>query len=483
MRTESRFFVGGRWVAPAGDEVATLLNPATEEPIAQAAVPSVADAERAIQAARAAFDDGPWPHMDPKERAAAVRRLGEALRARTAELEALMTASVGATLALVKSVQVAWPLDVYDLAADWAESFPWEEPVTPRTDPFHVGGVAVREPVGVVTGMSPFNYPFFVNTWKVAPVIAMGNTVVLKPSPRTPLDAFDIARACEEAEIPPGVVNVIGGGGIAVGEVLASHPMVDMVSFTGSVGGGRAVGALAAQTVKKTQLELGGKSVAFMLDDADPAKTAMQLMGSCMMHSGQGCGCTTRLLVPRALHDATVDAIVTACASMTMGDPAEPSTVLGPLIDEAHRAHVERYVAIGIEEGATLVCGGKRPADLQRGFFYEPTVFTNVRNDMRIAQEEIFGPVLCVMAYDDEDEGVAIANDSIFGLGGSVISRDRARAIGVARRLRTGFVGINGGMLNFNGSWGGYKQSGIGREWKLGLEEFTELKHITWLGP
>lgn len=473
-----QFFIGGRWVDPLSEQTADVLNPATEEVIATAAVPGVKDAARAIEAARRAFDEGPWPSMPVHERAAIVRQMGEILRARTPALESLITAQVGATLALVKSVQVAWALEAFALSAEWAETFEWEAPVAPRTRPFLVNSLAIREPVGVVTAMTPFNYPLFVNAWKVAPTLAMGNTLVLKPSPWTPLDAFEIARAAEEAGLPPGVLNVIGGGGIDCGQELASHPMVDMVAFTGSVAGGRAVGSLAAQTVKKTQLELGGKSAAIMLHDASPAMVAAQMMGACMMHAGQGCGCTTRLLVPAALHDEVVAELVTACESMVMGDPADPATVLGPLIREEHRARVEAAVAGGVAEGATIVTGGRRSAG--RGFFYEPTVFTNVRNDMRIAQDEIFGPVLCVMPFADVDEAVRIANDSIFGLGGAVLSASTARALRVARRLRTGFVGVNGGMLNFNGAWGGYRQSGIGREWKLGLEEFTELKHVTW---
>lgn len=481
MTDADRFYIGGSWVESSSSVVADVLNPATEEVIGRAAVPSPQDAERAIEAARRAFDEGPWPSMKPGERATRVRATGEILHARKRELGALIQQTVGATLVLVKTVQVAWAVEAFGLAADWAEEFPWEEPVRPRVKPFTVNGIAMREPVGVITAMTPFNFPLFTNAWKVAPAIAMGNTIVLKPSPWTPLDAFEVARACEEADIPPGVVNVIGGGGIDVGQVLAGHPMVDMVSFTGSVGGGRAVGATAAQTVKKVQLELGGKSVALMLDDADPQDVAMRLLGSCMTHSGQGCGCTTRLLVPQGLHDATVDAVVKACAIMTIGDPTDPATMLGPLIREEHRQRVEKYVALGLEEGAHLATGGRRPPHLEKGFFYEPTVFTGVRNDMRIAQEEIFGPVLCVIPYASEDEAVAIANDSIFGLGGAVMSPNHERAVEVARRLRTGFVGINGGMLNFNGSWGGYKQSGVGREWRLGLEEFTELKHVSWV--
>jgi acyl-CoA reductase-like NAD-dependent aldehyde dehydrogenase len=481
--TEDRFFIGGHWLVPETGATTEVLNPATEEVIGIASVPAPADATRAIEAARTAFDQGPWPQMPPRERAAALRRMAAVLRERQREIGALLTAEVGATLALVKTVQVSWAIGAFDLCAEWAEDFAWEEPAAPRTKPVIVNSLMVREPVGVVTGITPFNYPLFVNAWKVAPAIAMGNTIVLKPAPWTPLDAFEIARAAEAADIPPGVVNVIGGGGVDVGETLVSHPMVDMVSFTGSVTAGRSVGALAAQTVKKVQLELGGKSAALILDDADPQTVALQLMGSCMIHAGQGCGCTTRLIVPSHLHDATVDALVSACRMMKIGDPADPTVVLGPLIRSQHRARVEGYVQLGLDEGARIVTGGRRPPKLDRGFFYEPTVFVDVKNSMRIAQEEIFGPVLCVIPYGDLDEGIAIANDSIFGLGGAVLSPSQTRALDVARRLRTGFVGINGGMVNEHGAWGGYKQSGVGREWRGGLEEYTELKHISWLSP
>ena len=482
-RSVDTFFIGGRWVQPSNGAVDDILDPSTGEVIATAAVPGPKDAVAAIEAARAAFDDGPWPRMRPAERAAIVRRIGEILHERRTELGTLLTDEVGATLALVKTVQVTWALEAYPLSAEWAEAFPWEEPAEPRTEPVIVNSMLIREPVGVVSAITPFNYPLFVNSWKVAPAIAMGNTMVLKPAPWTPLDAFEIARAAEEAGLPPGVLNVIGGGGVDVGEEMVSHPMVDMVSFTGSVSAGRSVGALAAQTVKKVQLELGGKSAALVLDDAKPDDVAMRIMGNCMLHAGQGCGCTTRLLVPEAMHDEVVEKTVAMCRMLPIGDAHDPGSVLGPLIREKHRQRVESYVQAGLDEGATLATGGRRPPQLERGFFYEPTVFTGVTNEMRIAQEEIFGPVLAVIPYRDEDDAVRIANDSMFGLGGAVYSSSQTRALAIARRLRTGFVGIGGGMLNFHGAWGGYKQSGVGREWQAGLEEYTELKHVTWLSP
>ncbi|HEX9775663.1 MAG TPA: aldehyde dehydrogenase family protein [Actinomycetota bacterium] len=481
VRDVDRFFIGGAWVGPRSDEVVDVLNPATEEVIGRAAAPSTADAAEAVAAARLAVDRGPWPSAAPKERAAVLRRMGEILRARKREIGQLLIDEVGATVTLAKTGQGTWAIDAFDLCADWAEEFPWEEPLPLRPDPIPVQGVAVREPVGVVSAMTPFNYPFFVNCWKVAPALATGNAVVLKPSPWTPLDAFELARAAEEAGVPPGVLNVIGGGTVLVGQELCTNPGIDMVAFTGSVTGGRAVGAAAMQTVKKVQLELGGKSALVMLDDVEPDDVAWRLMFTCMMHAGQGCGCTTRLLVPRALHDATVEALVARCEAEVLGDPNDPATTIGPLIREEHRARVDGYVRLGVEEGATIATGGRPPPHLDRGFFYEPTVLTGVRNDMRVAQEEIFGPVLCVIPYRDEAEAIAIANDSMFGLGGAVVSNDRERAMGLARALRTGFVAIGAAIPpNYAGSWGGYKQSGVGREWRLGLQEFTELKEIVW---
>ena len=480
MDVES-FYIGGEWVEPQSDEVAAIQNPATEEVIAHAAIPTPADAVRAIEAARVAFDEGPWPRMPVAERAAALRRVREVLHERRRELAELIIDEVGATVILAKTFQGRWPIDAFSKVADWAEAFAWEREAEPATEPFPVRSLLVHDPIGVVSAITPFNFPLFVNCWKVATATAMGNTVVLKPAPWTPLDAFEIARAVEEADLPPGVVNVIGGGGVEVGQAMVSNPMVDMVSFTGSVPSGRNVGALAAQTIKKVQLELGGKSPLFVLDDASPDEVAMNAVAGCMIHAGQGCGCTTRLLVPQDMHDLVVERVVETCRTLPVGDPRDPATQVGPLIREQHRQRVEGYVAAGIEEGATLAVGGRRPPHLDRGFFYEPTVFTGVRNDMRIAQEEIFGPVLCVIPYATEDEGVAIANDSMFGLAGAVVSSNRDRARDVARRLRTGYVGLGVAIPNFNGSWGGYRQSGIGREWRAGLEEYTELKHVTWV--
>jgi acyl-CoA reductase-like NAD-dependent aldehyde dehydrogenase len=477
-----KFFIGGRWVAPENGAALDVIDPATEEVIGTAAVPSTKDAVRAIEAARAAFDDGPWPRMPVAERAAAVRRIGELLMRRKDEIVDLMIREVGSTQILAKTFQGVWPIGFYAKCAQWAEEFPWEEPAAAQDAPLPSSALLVREPVGVVSSITPFNYPFFVNSGKVAPSIVMGNTLVLKTSPWTPLDAFVIAQAAEEAGIPPGVLNVIGGGGADVGEEMVSNPMVDMVSFTGSVVVGRAVAALAAKTIKKVQLELGGKSAIVVLDDADPEQVVPGAFGGCMIHAGQGCGCTTRLLVPEKMHDDLVERLVAMCRSAKVGDPREADTVVGPLIRDQHRQRVESYVQAGIDEGAAIATGGRRPPHLDKGFFYEPTIFTGVRNDMKIAQEEIFGPVLCVIPYRDEDEAVRIANDSMFGLGGAVMSANRDRAMAIAKRMRTGYVGLGTVPPNFNAAWGGYKQSGVGREWRMGLEEYTELKNITWLG-
>ncbi|MHB8511888.1 MAG: aldehyde dehydrogenase family protein [Actinomycetota bacterium] len=480
MITEDRLYIGGQWVSPSSDARDEIVNPATEEVIGVAAVPTVDDAAAAILAARNAFDEGPWPRMKPAERAGYVRKLASILRERKRTLIGLSIDQVGATLMLAKSFQGVWPIEAFELAASWSEDFDWEQQVAERTAPLVSRSILIREPVGVVSAITPFNFPFFVNAWKAGPAIAMGNTVVLKPAPWTPLDAFEIARAAEQADIPPGVVNVIGGGGIDVGRLMSSHPAVDMVSFTGSVVAGRAVGALAAETIKKTQLELGGKSALIVLDDASEDAVVANAVSGCMIHAGQGCGCTTRMLVPSSMHDSIVAKVVDASRSIKVGDPRDPETVVGPLIREHHRQRVEAHVASAVKEGATLACGGHRiPGP---GFFFEPTVLVDVRNDMRIAQEEVFGPVLCVIPYKDVDEAVAIANDSMFGLGGAVESASRERAMEVARRLRTGHVQLGVGIPNFNAGWGGYKQSGVGREWRAGLSEYTQTKTINWPG-
>ncbi|HEV2369648.1 MAG TPA: aldehyde dehydrogenase family protein, partial [Acidimicrobiales bacterium] len=380
----------------------------------------------------------------------------------------------------------------------------------PSGTPTGVSGSAlVREPVGVVAAITPFNFPYMLNVVKTAPALAAGCTVILKPHPWTPLDAFLIARAAEAAGLPPGVLNVLPGNA-EVGEELTTSPLVDMVTFTGSTATGRRIMAAAAPTVKKLQLELGGKSPQVLLDDVGEDYARSVGFGAVLAHCGQGCVINTRLILPEALLPAYREGVAAVAPTIKIGDPADPTTVLGPLIREQQRARVESYVASGLEQGAELVTGGKRPAGFERGFFYEPTVMMG-RNDMRIAQEEIFGPVLTVIPYSgDEEEAVRLANDTVYGLGGGVVSASTGRAFNVARRIRAGTVSAQGvgagptssgpptsssnpgdgqgpgwgtsfGGIGQDGAFGGYKQSGLGREWgRHGIEEFTEIKALSW---
>jgi acyl-CoA reductase-like NAD-dependent aldehyde dehydrogenase len=499
-------YVDGKWVSGEGNSVIEVVDPATEAVIGQVPEATAKDARRAIEAARTAFDEGPWPWMTPKERGAALKRLAEILDERHPELHELIVAETGSTVGMTDIVQcsgsvglVHWNAEHAQTAVEWVEASP------PTGGPSGMSGSAlVREPVGVVAAITPFNFPFYLNLVKVVPAMAAGCTVVLKPHPWTTLDAFEIAKAAHDAGIPPGVLNVISGGG-EVGDELTGNPMVDMVTFTGSTATGRRIMANAGGTVKRLELELGGKSAQIVLDDVSEDYAASIGFGAVLVHCGQGCVIQTRLLLPERLMDAYVDGVKKAAPLVKIGDPRDPSTVLGPLIRERQRERVEGYVKSGLEEGAELLVGGGRPKGMDRGFFFEPTVFVKARNDMRIAQEEIFGPVLTVIPYSgDDEEAVRIANDSIYGLGGGVIAGNTARAFNVARRVRAGSMSAQGvdspaltalgpgggqgpgwgfqpGGIGTHGAFGGFKQSGVGREWgHHGLEEFTEIKSISW---
>ena len=498
-------FIGGEWTeAEAGGRI-DVIDPATEEHIGAVAEASTKDAVRAIEAARKAFDEGPWPWMKPAERAGALVRMAEALEARGAELRELIIAETGSTGFLTDFVQAGGSIGMFRSNAEQIQhGVEWLEMGPPTGGPTSVGGSAiVREPIGVVAAITPFNFPFMLNVVKSAPALAAGCTVVLKPHPWTPLDAFLIAQAAAEAGIPPGVFNVITGHA-EVGDELTSNPMVDMVTFTGSTATGRRIMASAAPTVKRVQLELGGKSAQIVLDDVTEDYARNIGVGAVLAHCGQGCVLNTRLLLPEHLLDAYKEGALASAPNITIGDPRDPATVLGPLIREQQRARVEGYVASGNEQGAELVTGGKRPDGFDKGFFYEPTVFIGT-NDMRIAQEEIFGPVLTVVPYSGTDaDAVRIANDSIYGLGGGVVSANTTRAFNVARQIRAGTViahgvggdavadmGPGGGQgpgwgasmagIGQQGAFGGYKQSGLGREWgHHGVEEFTEIKSLSW---
>ena len=499
-------FIDGEWTGGDGASQIEVINPATEDVIGVVPDASTKDAHRAVLAARRAFDDGPWPWMKPGERAAKLVRMAEVLEAKAGELRELIVAETGSAGFITDFIQAAGSIGMFRSNAAQAEHVvQWVESGAPSGGLTGMAGSAiVREPVGVVAAITPFNFPFMLNVVKVAPALAAGCTVVLKPHPWTPLDAFLIAQAAEEAGIPKGVLNVITGHG-EVGDELTSSPLVDMVAFTGSTATGRRIMANGAPTMKRLQLELGGKSAQVVLGDVTEDFARSIGFGQVLTHCGQGCVLTTRLLLPEHLLDAYKEGVAAAVPSVTIGDPADPSTTLGPLIREQQRARVEGYVQSGLDEGAQLLTGGKRPDGFDKGFFYEPTVFVG-SNEMRIAQEEIFGPVLTVIPYSGKDEdAVRLANDSIYGLGGSVHAANTAHAFNVARQIRAGnmqAIGVGPGPVTSSGrgsgqgpGWGeqmrgigqsgvfgGYKQSGVGREWgHHGIEEFTELKSITWM--
>jgi len=505
-RWDYKLFIDGKWVDGEAGAVIEVINPATEEVIGSAAEGTPADAVRAIKAARKAFDDGPWAWMKPTERAAALVRMAEYLEAHAPELHDLIVAETGSVGPVTDFVQGFGAIGMLRSNANLIQSgVEWLEMGAPTAGPVSVGGSAViREPIGVVAAITPFNFPFMLNMVKVAPALAAGCTVVLKPHPWTPLDAFLIAQAAEAAGIPPGVLNVITGHG-EVGDELTSNPMVDMVTFTGSTATGRRILASAASTVKRVQLELGGKSAQVLMGDVGEDHARSIGFGAVLSHCGQGCALPTRLLLPEHLLAAYKDGVAAAALQVKIGDPRDASTTLGPLIREQQRARVEGYIASGAEQGAELLTGGQRPAHLNKGFFYEPTVFVG-RNDMKIAQEEIFGPVLTVIPYSGEDDdAVRIANDSIYGLGGGVEAATAGRAFNVARRIRAGLLSATGVAgrspsnlgpgagqgpgwgsvptgIGQSGAFGGYKQSGLGREWgRLGIEEFTEVKSLSWM--
>ncbi len=498
-------YINGKWTRGHAEREITVVDPATEEPVGRVPEATVEDARAAIEAAHRAFHEGPWPYMKPAERGAALKRMAEILSARSDEIAEIVVAEAGVCTQLIEPLQVGGAIGVCHFNAERVQDLlEWAEVSPPTGGSTGMAGSAlVREPVGVVAAITPFNFPFLLNAVKAMPAMAVGCPVVLKPHPWTPLGAFELARAADEAGIPPGVFNVITGHA-EVGDELTGNPLVDMITFTGSTVTGRRIMARAAERIARVQLELGGKSARVLLDDVPEEFVRQHGFGKMLTHCGQGCALQTRLLVPERLLDPLVEGIEESAARVKIGDPRDPSTVLGPLISEQQRARVEDYVASGIDQGATLVCGGKRPDGLEKGFFYEPTAFVGT-NEMRIAQEEIFGPVLTIIPYSGSDEeAVRIANDSIFGLGGSVVAANTARAFNAARRIRAGTVaaegvggfgaanpGAGGGQgpgwgepvagFGQSGAFGGFKQSGIGREWgRLGLEDFTEVKSLSW---
>jgi len=478
---EERMLIDGALVSSSTGAVFETCNPATEEVLGVAADASDEDAERAVAAARRAFGETSWP-TDVALRVRCLRQLQTAMRAHADELRAMTIAETGSPLFLTRSAQLDDPVASLGWVADLAESYPWIVDLG-RAEPLGMPARrwVRREPAGVVAAITPWNVPHQINLAKLGPALAAGNTVVLKPAPDTPWCATVLGRLiAEETDIPAGVVNVLTSSHPAFGARLVADARVDQVSFTGSTATGRTVMADAARTLKRVFLELGGKSAFVVLDDADLRGACGVAAFTVCTHAGQGCAITTRLVVPRARFDDAVAATAETLAKLPAGDPTDPGTICGPLISARQRDRVEGYIRMARDEGGTVVVGGGRPADQPRGFFVEPTLVVGIGNDSPVAQEEIFGPVLVVLPHDGDDDAVRIANDSPYGLSGSVWSGDRDRAMAVAGRLRTGTVGVNGGVwYSPDVPFGGYKQSGIGREMGVaGFEEYLETKAV-----
>jgi aldehyde dehydrogenase (NAD+) len=470
-----KLYIGGRWVPSARTERFGVISPSTEEVVGEVPVTTDADIDGAVEAARTAFDDGPWPRMAPVERADVLVRAAELLRKREADIAGVTVDEMGCAISQAPMAQTGLVARVFDYYAELIRTFPFERRVVAGDR----AALVTNEPVGVVAAIVPWNAPVTLAAWKTAPALAAGCTVVIKPPPEAPLSNFILAEALDEAAVPAGVVNVVPGGR-EVGEHLVTHPGTDKVAFTGSTAAGKRIMSLCGEQVKRVSLELGGKSAAIALDDADLATFVPRVVGGAMHLSGQVCGAHTRLLVPRSQYAEALDAAAAAASAIPYGDPHDPATVVGPVVAERQRARVEGYIQLAVEAGARVVTGGERPSHLPKGWYVPPTILGDVDNSMRVAREEIFGPVLCVIPYDDEDDAVRIANDSPYGLAGGVWSGDGSRALGVARRLRTGTIAINGCYAPFPlVPFGGFKESGLGRELgPEGLAGFLEPRSI-----
>jgi len=481
MWHEERLSIDGELVEAEGNRTFETINPTTGEVLGTASDASVGDAKRAIGAARRAFDTTSWA-TDHAFRAHCLDQLHEALLKHQEDLRPLIIAEVGAPVSLTQGPQLETPINIVRWYADLLEKFEWTEDLglAEAYGANHHRWVE-KEPVGVVAAIVPYNYPVQITLAKLVPALAAGCTVVVKGPPDTPWVMQTVGKIItEETDIPAGVVSVLSSSEVEVGETLTTDPMVDMVSFTGSTAVGRRIMAAASATVKKVFLELGGKSAHIVLDDADLPITCMVAGFTICSHAGQGCAITTRLLVPQTKQDEIVQLLAETMQGVPVGDPSDPAMMMGPLINARQWEKVDAYVKRAVAEGATVVTGGKRPEALPNGFFYEPTLLVDVDPNASVAQEEIFGPVLAVIPYKDEDDAVAIANNSIFGLSASVTGADHERALRVARRVRAGTVSVNGGMWYAPDSpFGGYKQSGIGREMGIpGLMEYLETKTL-----
>jgi acyl-CoA reductase-like NAD-dependent aldehyde dehydrogenase len=470
LQVRDKVFIGGEWVESEGSETLDVINSTTEEAMGTIPAGVPADADRAVRAAREAFDS--WSQTSREERAGYLEAIAAGLGERSEEIAATISQELGMPLKLSQIIQVGLPTAQFAATPGLMQEVVWEEEIGSSR--------LLREPIGVLGAITPWNYPLNQIAAKVAPALAAGCTVVLKPSEVVPLNAFILAEVIEAAGLPAGVFNLVTGTGPVVGEAIAGHPGVDMVSFTGSTRAGRRVSELASATVKPVAMELGGKSPNLILDDADLARAVPDGVAKCFLNSGQTCSALTRMLVPREKLAEAEELAVQAAEAFTPGDPFEESTRLGPLVSDVQRERVRGYIEKGEAEGAKLLTGGAAaPEGLERGYFVRPTVFSEVKPEMTIAQEEIFGPVLSIQPYEDEDDAVRIANDTVYGLAGGVWSGDQDRAIAVAKRIRTGQIEINGGAFNPIAPFGGYKQSGHGREnGRLGIEELLVAKSL-----
>ena len=475
-------FVGGQWRAPTTDAFEPVVNPATEVTLAMAPVGGLGDLDAALVAARSAFDSGPWPRMDPTARAGFLTEFLAGLRDRRADLVELVIAETGAIGSLAKRLHVDQALDHFEWVIEAATRRPRIAPVTATAGGSQraAAGLIVRDPVGVVAAITPFNFPFFLNIEKLAPALAMGNTVVLKSAPQTPLEALVLGEVAEAVGLPAGVLNVITGGA-EVGTALTSDPRVDLITFTGSDVVGAQVMAQAARNLTPVLLELGGKSAMIVRSDADLDAAVPFGLAQFTIQAGQGCALCTRHIVQRDVAEEYTESLISFAGLVTIGDPAVRGTMMGPLISAAQRERVERHIESGVREGASLRFGGCRPPGLAKGWFLTPTIFSDVDNRSAIAQTEIFGPVVSIIVVDGDEEAVRVANDSAYGLGGSVFSRDTSAALALALQVRTGYVTVNGGGGSMSPElpFGGVKRSGMGRELgQLGLDAFTEVKSI-----
>ncbi|SEF57139.1 aldehyde dehydrogenase (NAD+) [Thermomonospora echinospora] len=478
---EERMLVGGRLVTASDGGVFGNIDPATEEELGVTADGTAADMDAAISAARRAFDETGWAD-DPQFRVRCLRQLQQALTAHAEELRATIVAEVGSPVALTRGAQLDTPVEGIGWVADLAEGYSWVSDLG-VAEPYGIRSHRYlrREPIGVVGAITPWNFPMQINLAKIAPALAAGNTVVLKPAPDTPWTATLLGRlAAEETDLPPGVLNVVTSSRHELGHQLAEDGRVDMISFTGSTATGRTVMATGAGNLKKVFLELGGKSALVALDDADMKAVVGNAAFQITTHAGQGCAILTRLVLPRSRYDEGVEMLVETLRGWPYGDPADPGNLMGPLISERQRRRVLGYIGTGVAEGARVALGGGVPEHLPTGYYVEPTVLADVDENATVAQEEIFGPVICVLAHDGDDDAVRIANNSRYGLSGMVISASAERARSAAHRIRTGTISVNGGLYyGADVPFGGYRQSGVGRESGLaGFEEYLEIKAI-----